>query len=102
MGELDFFRGKRVLVTGHTGFKGSWLSEILLLAGAEVTGYAASPPTDPALFFMLGQVSCFSLFFHDLFRIVAPLYTGKEHSDFASRIYQIIALIYDKMIDFGP
>ncbi len=54
MGELDFFRGKRVLVTGHTGFKGSWLSEILLLAGAEVTGYAASPPTDPALFFMLG------------------------------------------------
>ena len=46
----DFYQGKRVLVTGHTGFKGSWLCRILTLAGAQVTGYAAEAPTDPALF----------------------------------------------------
>lgn len=50
---LDFWNGKRILVTGHTGFKGSWLSETLLLAGADVTGYALDPPTDPSLFQIL-------------------------------------------------
>lgn len=47
---LDFYRGKRVLVTGHTGFKGTWLSAALVRAGAEVTGYALEPPTDPSIF----------------------------------------------------
>ena len=41
--QLDFYRDKRILVTGHTGFKGSWLTRILLLAGAEVTGYSLEP-----------------------------------------------------------
>lgn len=48
--DLEFYRGKKVLVTGHTGFKGSWLVKALAAAGAEVTGYALAPPTDPALF----------------------------------------------------
>ena len=48
--DFDFYKGKRVLVTGHTGFKGSWLCRILALAGAEVVGYALEPPTDPSLF----------------------------------------------------
>lgn len=46
----DFYWGKRVMVTGHTGFKGSWLCSILTHAGAEVTGYALTPPTEPCLF----------------------------------------------------
>ena len=46
----DFFRGKRVFVTGHTGFKGSWLSKMLVMAGARVTGYSLEPPTQPNLF----------------------------------------------------
>lgn len=50
---LDFWKNKKILVTGHTGFKGSWLCEALLLAGAEVTGYALKPPTDPSLFEVL-------------------------------------------------
>ncbi len=50
----EFYQGKKVLVTGHTGFKGSWLCRILTLAGAQVTGYAAEAPTDPALFFIAG------------------------------------------------
>jgi CDP-glucose 4,6-dehydratase len=47
------YRGKRVLVTGHTGFKGAWLTEWLLTLGAEVTGLALSPNTCPALFTQL-------------------------------------------------
>ena len=50
----DIYRGKRVLITGHTGFKGSWLSEWLFSLGAEVTGFALAPATSPALFEQLG------------------------------------------------
>lgn len=46
----EFWRGKRVLLTGHTGFKGAWLSEWLLALGAQPAGYALDPPTQPALF----------------------------------------------------
>ena len=49
-GFLDFFRGKTVLVTGHTGFKGSWLAFWLHRLGARVVGYALDPPTTPSLF----------------------------------------------------
>ena len=45
-----FWAGKRVLVTGHTGFKGSWLCLWLQRLGAEVTGYALPAPTSPSLF----------------------------------------------------
>ena len=44
------YQGRRVLVTGHTGFKGSWLCEWLLALGAEVHGYSLPPPTKPSLF----------------------------------------------------
>ncbi|MBU2489560.1 MAG: CDP-glucose 4,6-dehydratase [Proteobacteria bacterium] len=46
----DFWKGRRVLITGHSGFKGAWLSLWLSDAGAEVTGYALAPPTMPSLF----------------------------------------------------
>ena len=51
---MDFYRGKKVLVTGHTGFKGSWLCRMLTLSGAQVTGYAMEPPTSPSLFQIAG------------------------------------------------
>ncbi|WP_077861446.1 CDP-glucose 4,6-dehydratase [Clostridium sp. BL-8] len=51
---LEFYKGKKVLVTGHTGFKGAWLCKILVQAGAEVTGYSLNPPTKPSLFDLSG------------------------------------------------
>ncbi len=47
---LEFYSGKRVFITGHTGFKGSWLTMILKNAGAAVTGLSLEPPTEPSLF----------------------------------------------------
>ena len=49
-----FYKGKKVLVTGHTGFKGAWLTRMLTNAGAVVTGYSLEPPTDPSLFYVAG------------------------------------------------
>lgn len=51
---LSFFKGKRVFLTGHTGFKGSWMSRVLIKAGAELTGFSLSAPTDPNLFEIAG------------------------------------------------
>ena len=50
----DFYNGKRILVTGHTGFKGSWMTKLLLECGANITGYSLEAPTKPSLFEMLG------------------------------------------------
>lgn len=55
--DLSFYKGKKILITGHTGFKGAWMCEVLLLAGADVVGYALEPPTDPSLYQLLGLES---------------------------------------------
>ena len=54
MMDLSFYRGKKILITGHTGFKGSWMSQLLLREGAEVYGYAKQPPTDPSMYELCG------------------------------------------------
>lgn len=46
----EFYKGKKVLITGHTGFKGSWMCRVLKVLGADVYGYALKPPTNPSLF----------------------------------------------------
>lgn len=50
MFDLNFYKGKKVLVTGHTGFKGSWMCKVLTNWGAESAGYSLNPPTKPSLF----------------------------------------------------
>jgi CDP-glucose 4,6-dehydratase len=52
---IDFYRNKKVFLTGHTGFKGTWLCKVLLQAGAGITGYALEPPTVPSLFAQTGM-----------------------------------------------
>jgi CDP-glucose 4,6-dehydratase len=51
---IDLLKGRNVLVTGNTGFMGSWLSAWLLSLEAKVTGYALDPPTDPSMFDVTG------------------------------------------------
>ncbi len=53
--DLNFYHGKRVLVTGHTGFKGTWMCKVLKNQGAQVVGYALPSPTDPALFHLVSM-----------------------------------------------
>ncbi len=50
MFNLNLYKNKKVLVTGHTGFKGAWMCKVLSMLGADITGYALKPPTEPALF----------------------------------------------------
>ncbi len=50
----DFYKNKKILITGHTGFKGSWLSQWLLMLGANVVGYSLEPDTEPSIFKQLG------------------------------------------------
>lgn len=60
---LSFYRGKRVFVTGHTGFKGSWLVKMLSVLGAEIKGYALPPATTPDLYHAIGvDKLCTSVF----------------------------------------
>lgn len=54
MSDLKWYEGKKVLITGHTGFKGSWLCQVLIDAGAIVTGYSLEAPTNPNLFKLSG------------------------------------------------
>lgn len=51
--EFSFYKDKKVLITGHTGFKGSWMCKVLEMVGADVTGYALDAPTNPSLFEMV-------------------------------------------------
>ena len=66
MVDRSFWRGRRVLITGHTGFKGSWLSLWLDALGAKVTGYALDPPTKPSLFEQADVAGCCPSIFADI------------------------------------
>ncbi len=62
----QFWNGKRVFLTGHTGFKGSWLALWLQHLGADLTGYALDPPTDPSLFQKADVAACMHSVIGDL------------------------------------
>jgi len=61
-----FWAGKRVFVTGHTGFKGSWLSLWLQQLGAQITGFAQAPPTNPSLFEVAQVAQCMTSIIGDI------------------------------------
>lgn len=64
--DLSFYKGKKVLITGHTGFKGSWMSMLLLHLGAEVFGYALKPDTTPNLYELCGLENKMSSYIGDI------------------------------------
>ncbi len=64
--DLNFYKGKKVFITGHTGFKGSWLCKMLINLGADVTGYSLNPPTTPSLFEISGIESMMTSIIGDI------------------------------------
>ena len=63
---LSFYKGKKVLVTGHTGFKGTWLCKALINNGANVVGYSLNPPTNPNVFSISGIESQMTSYIGDI------------------------------------
>lgn len=55
---IDFYKGKKVLITGHTGFKGSWMCKILLMLGADIYGYSLAERPQQNLFEISGIDAC--------------------------------------------
>lgn len=66
MFDINFYKDKKVFVTGHTGFKGTWLCQILLNAGANVTGYSLQPSTTPSLFALTNMKDKMDSFIGDI------------------------------------
>lgn len=78
--DLKFWKDKKVLITGATGFKGSWLSLMLYFLGAKVTGYSLQPPTDPSMFKML-DLDMYILYVKNNILNLSPLKeTVKKHN----------------------
>lgn len=73
---IEKYRGKRIFITGNTGFKGSWLTKILLNVGANVIGYSLKPPTEPNLFTIANLASNLNL--HQIYGDVRNLDTMKK------------------------
>ena len=76
----NFYNGKRVFITGHTGFKGAWLCLWFNQMGAEITGYALEPPTNPSLFDICGIADTISSIKGDI-RNAQQLTEAMQESD---------------------
>jgi CDP-glucose 4,6-dehydratase len=103
VGELfgGVYAGRRVFITGHTGFKGSWLSEWLLMLGAHVTGYALKPPTDPSLFDELGLAGRMEHIIgdvRDLARLHEALQAAQPEFVFHLAAQPLVRLSYDEPV----
>ena len=97
---IESYRGKKVLVTGHTGFKGSWLCEWLLALGAEVHGFALEPPTRPSLFNQLKLAKRIASHtigdVHDLDLLVRTMRRVKPDFVFHLAAQPLVRLSYEK------
>jgi CDP-glucose 4,6-dehydratase len=96
------YAGRRVFVTGHTGFKGSWLVRWLLELGAEVTGYALEPPTDPSLFEELGlaeRIGHITADVRDLKRLRLEMAAAAPEIVLHLAAQPLVRLSYDEPVD---
>ena len=100
---INQYREKRVLVTGHTGFKGSWLCEWLLSLGAEVHGFALEPPTRPSLFKQLKLAKRIASHtiddVRDLSAVVATMRRVKPDFVFHLAAQPLVRLSYEKPVE---
>src|SRR5215217_939540 len=98
----DFFAGRRVLLTGHTGFKGGWLTLWLRSLGAEVTGYALAPDTTPSLYEVAGvERACRSVLadVRDLPRLRAVLRETEPDLVFHLAAQPLVRLSYERPVE---
>lgn len=99
----DTYKDKKVLVTGHTGFKGSWLCEWLLSLGAEVHGYALPPPTKPSLFNQLRlsrRIKSHTIGdIRDLTKVKAVVRRAKPDFVFHLAAQPLVRLSYEKPVE---
>ena len=72
----EFWKGKRVIITGHTGFKGGWLALWLYKMGAKIGGYALKPPTDPNFFYITKTFECLTTSIIDDIRDIDALFSA--------------------------
>ncbi len=101
----EFYKGKKVLITGHTGFKGAWLSQILLNWGAKVVGVSLVPNTDPSLFSILDLSSRMNNYYVDISdykKIKGIFFLEEPEIVFHLAAQPIVRLSYDEPLNtFG-
>lgn len=96
------YRGRKVLVTGHTGFKGAWLSEWLLMLGANVTGVALDPPTEPSLFRQLelsGRINDLRADVRDAGRLLEIISSERPDTIFHLAAQPLVRLSYTQPVE---
>jgi len=94
---FDFYKNRKVFLTGHTGFKGTWLCRILLHAGAEITGYALQAPTFPSLFDQTGTGKSITSIIADIRnreRLIGAIRDAKPEVVFHLAAQPIVRLSY--------
>lgn len=99
---VKVYKGKKVLITGHTGFKGSWLTQWLLLLGADVCGYALPPETSPSLFNILNlksQIPHLIGDIRDFEKLKSVFIDFKPEIVFHLAAQPIVSVSYDKPIE---
>ena len=97
-----YFSGKKILVTGHTGFKGAWLTLWLKELGAEVTGYSLEPPTEPNLFSQLGlseKIHCINGDVRDLNQLQQAVTQTQPEIIFHLAAQSLVRASYSDSID---
>ncbi|MBK5262264.1 MAG: CDP-glucose 4,6-dehydratase [Peptostreptococcaceae bacterium] len=99
---LEFYKNKKVFITGHTGFKGTWLSRILINAGAEVTGYALESPTEPSLFHLTateGEMHSFMGDIRDYDRLSKCMDQARPDVVFHLAAQPLVRLSYEQPVE---
>jgi len=98
----EFWKNKKVFLTGHTGFKGSWFSSWLKKLGAEVTGYSLNPPTKPSLFELLDVKKGMEHIvgdIRDLEKLAEAISSTNPHIIIHMAAQSLVRLSYDQPVD---